>query len=168
MTKKPRENRVPIMMSDEELQAIDDWRFENRIGTRSDAVRRLVQTALVFDAQSSELAKYVQELEAFAESAGQRVEGISKITDEQKLIERILDQLMTQHAALILGNDKLLMVLVGVLGNAALLKGQGDSAEKIRDAQTRASKYFDTLNGYFKRNEGELKRRLALIRGDEK
>ena len=46
MVKQPRENRVPIMMSDEELKQIDDWRFTNRIATRSDAVRRLAQIAL--------------------------------------------------------------------------------------------------------------------------
>ncbi|MCV9906673.1 hypothetical protein OIV19_03460 [Brucella sp. HL-2] len=40
---KPRENRIPIMMSDEELEAVDDWRFKNRIATRSEAVRRLIQ-----------------------------------------------------------------------------------------------------------------------------
>ncbi len=47
MMVKPRENRVPIMMSDEELKAIDDWRFENHIATRSDAIRRLCRSAFV-------------------------------------------------------------------------------------------------------------------------
>lgn len=46
--KKPRENRVPIMLSDDELNAIDDWRFENRVATRSAAIRRLVQVGLRF------------------------------------------------------------------------------------------------------------------------
>ncbi|TPJ27162.1 hypothetical protein [Mesorhizobium sp. B2-8-3] len=55
MTKKPRENRIPIMMADEELSAIDDWRFANRIATRSDAVRRLVQIALTFDREAGAL-----------------------------------------------------------------------------------------------------------------
>ena len=46
---KPRENRVPIMMSDDELQAIDDWRFNNRISTRSDAVRKLAKIGMITD-----------------------------------------------------------------------------------------------------------------------
>lgn len=46
---KPRDFRVPIMMSDEEMQAIDDWRFANRVATRSDAIRRLCQMALALD-----------------------------------------------------------------------------------------------------------------------
>lgn len=55
MAKKPRENRVPIMMSDDELQAIDDWRFENRVATRSDAVRRLCQIGILFDERATEI-----------------------------------------------------------------------------------------------------------------
>lgn len=43
-----RENRVPIMLSDDELTAIDDWRFANRIGTRSDAIRRLCQITMKY------------------------------------------------------------------------------------------------------------------------
>lgn len=46
MAKKPRENRVPIMMSEEELAAVDDWRFTHRIATRSEAIRRLCQVGL--------------------------------------------------------------------------------------------------------------------------
>lgn len=55
MTKKPRDNRVPIMMSEEELAAIDDWRFQNRVATRSDAVRRLCQIALRYDSFAVDL-----------------------------------------------------------------------------------------------------------------
>ena len=46
MAKAPRDNRIPIMMSHDELTAIDDWRFANRVATRSDAIRRLAQMAL--------------------------------------------------------------------------------------------------------------------------
>lgn len=57
MAKKPRENRVPIMMSDDELTAIDDWRYANRVATRSDAVRRLVQIGLIFDENADALTE---------------------------------------------------------------------------------------------------------------
>lgn len=55
MSKAPRENRVPIMMSDNEVASIDDWRYRNRVATRSDAIRRLCQISLALDAQSSQL-----------------------------------------------------------------------------------------------------------------
>jgi hypothetical protein len=46
MAKEPRENRVPIMMSDAEMGAIDNWRFDNHVATRSDAIRRLAFNGL--------------------------------------------------------------------------------------------------------------------------
>lgn len=46
---KPREKRVPIMMSEDEMAVIDDWRFENRVATRSDAIRRLCRIGLLWD-----------------------------------------------------------------------------------------------------------------------
>ena len=60
MANKPRENRVPIMLSDEELNVIDDWRFENRVATRSDAIRRLVRMALLIDSEAENFAHGLQ------------------------------------------------------------------------------------------------------------
>ncbi|MBB6411272.1 hypothetical protein [Mesorhizobium sangaii] len=62
MVKKPRENRIPMMMSDEELKAIDDWRYKNRIATRSDAIRRLAQTSLRIDAPIETIYRRTKEL----------------------------------------------------------------------------------------------------------
>lgn len=59
---KARENRVPMMLSDEELNKIDDWRFANRIGTRSEAIRRLCQIGMI-------LEERLQNLRSLAESA---------------------------------------------------------------------------------------------------
>lgn len=51
--KKPvdelKDQRVPIMMSEDELKAIDDWRFANRIASRGEAIRRLCQIGLMAD-----------------------------------------------------------------------------------------------------------------------
>jgi hypothetical protein len=41
-----RETRLQIMLSDEELAAIDDWRFEQRMPSRAAAIRRLLNIAL--------------------------------------------------------------------------------------------------------------------------
>jgi hypothetical protein len=46
VTKAPRENRVPIMMSAEELDELDTWRFANKVATRSEAARRLMQIGI--------------------------------------------------------------------------------------------------------------------------
>lgn len=61
MPKKPRENRVPIMLADEELEGIDNWRFQKRIATRSDAIRRLCQMGLLVDKDIDDGLAYLTE-----------------------------------------------------------------------------------------------------------
>lgn len=60
MGKAPRENRVPIMMSEAELTAVDDWRFTYRIATRSEAIRRLVRLGLNLEDEVTSFAMGVQ------------------------------------------------------------------------------------------------------------
>ena len=57
---KPRVNRVPVMMSEEELKAIDDWRFKNRVATRSDAIRRLCKIANGLDEVIPEASEHAE------------------------------------------------------------------------------------------------------------
>ena len=49
MTDLSREQRLQIMLTDEELQAIDDWRFQRRMPTRAAAVRELLRRGLTAD-----------------------------------------------------------------------------------------------------------------------
>lgn len=81
MAKKPRENRVPIMMSDEELTSIDDWRFANRVATRSDAVRKLCQVGLIALRKVPEALRGqldgVKRLELARETASERIETLA-------------------------------------------------------------------------------------------
>lgn len=49
MTKHVDEQRIikfQMMMSKSESDAIDDWRFANRVGSKAEAIRLLVQKAL--------------------------------------------------------------------------------------------------------------------------
>lgn len=41
-----REQRLQIMLTEEELRAIDDWRFDRRMPTRAAAVRELLRRGL--------------------------------------------------------------------------------------------------------------------------
>ncbi len=41
-----RETRLQIMLSEEELAAIDDWRFRHRMPSRAAAIRNLLNVAL--------------------------------------------------------------------------------------------------------------------------
>lgn len=65
MASSPRDNRVPIMFSAEELKSIDDWRFSKRIGTRAGAVRRLLRIGVAFSDVATQLDDLTSELSAF-------------------------------------------------------------------------------------------------------
>jgi hypothetical protein len=41
-----RETRLQIMLSEEELAAVDDWRFKHRMPSRAAAIRNLLNIAL--------------------------------------------------------------------------------------------------------------------------
>ncbi len=43
---QPKDIRLPVMVSRSAMQAIDDWRFANKIPTRAEAIRRLIEAGL--------------------------------------------------------------------------------------------------------------------------
>ena len=43
---RDREERLQIMLSDEELRALDDWRFAMRMPSRAAAIRELLRLGL--------------------------------------------------------------------------------------------------------------------------
>jgi metal-responsive CopG/Arc/MetJ family transcriptional regulator len=49
-SKSPKDQRIPVMMTAEEVKAIDDWRFANRVSSRGEAIRQLIQAGLAKDA----------------------------------------------------------------------------------------------------------------------
>jgi hypothetical protein len=53
MTSELRDQRVPVMMTASELKAVDDWSFAQRIRSRGDAIRRLIQAGLEAMGQTS-------------------------------------------------------------------------------------------------------------------
>jgi len=61
MNKEPKELkdlRIPIQMSASEVKAIDDWSFENRIRSRSEAIRRLCQLGLTSSSMKDNFTKH--------------------------------------------------------------------------------------------------------------
>jgi hypothetical protein len=53
MSDELRSERVTIMMAASELKAVDDWSFAQRIRSRGEAIRRLIQTGLGAPAQQA-------------------------------------------------------------------------------------------------------------------
>ncbi|HVZ98687.1 MAG TPA: hypothetical protein VG841_00065 [Caulobacterales bacterium] len=46
MTKLTRGERLQIMLTHDELRALDDWRFERRMPSRASAIRELLKRGL--------------------------------------------------------------------------------------------------------------------------
>lgn len=44
-----RTEKLQLMLGPDELQAIDDWRFENRLPSRAAAIRELIRRGLSTD-----------------------------------------------------------------------------------------------------------------------
>lgn len=42
-----RTERIQLMLDDDELEAIDDWRFHNRLPSRAAAIRELIKRGLL-------------------------------------------------------------------------------------------------------------------------
>ncbi len=47
MPSTKRTEKLQIMLDDDELKVIDDWRFEHRMPTRAAAIRELIRRGLV-------------------------------------------------------------------------------------------------------------------------
>lgn len=62
MTVRP--NRLPIMLSDDELDLIEEFRFDNRIGTMAGAMRKLMMLGIE---RAGELAEAQSEAELLAQ-----------------------------------------------------------------------------------------------------
>ncbi len=63
MGARTREERLQIMLTDEELQALDDWRFSRRMPSRASAVRELLKRGLA--AEGFALAKAGEKSQSF-------------------------------------------------------------------------------------------------------
>jgi hypothetical protein len=119
------------MMSDDELKAIDDWRFENRVATRSDAVRRLAQYGLHASESAPKLLKWIS-------TAIRKYQALSN--DITKEPSAIAVQRLREESAIF--QTKVLMRVSMLMPNKMLLNAPIESGEV---AQT-AAEFNEFLN----------------------
>lgn len=95
--KKPvdelKDQRVPIMMSEDELKAIDDWRFDNRLPSRGEAIRRLCQIGILTDNELEPIADLAVETMNFV---GNEI-GAARSDFRTLVNEQTADALFTQQ-----------------------------------------------------------------------
>jgi len=53
MANLSRETRLQIMLTDDELRAVDDWRFKFRLPSRASAVRELLRKGLAVEGMTA-------------------------------------------------------------------------------------------------------------------
>ncbi len=70
MERDPKDVRLPLMVSRPEADAIDDWRFANRIRTRAEAVRLLIRRGLDAGPLAAAMAPDTQDAPPGAECGG--------------------------------------------------------------------------------------------------
>lgn len=68
MSELTRGERLQIMLTEEELKAVDDWRFQKRMPSRASAVRELLKRGLA--AEGFDLAGLGQKSEDFGVTTG--------------------------------------------------------------------------------------------------
>jgi hypothetical protein len=111
-----KDQRIPIMMTESEVTAIDDWAFKNRIRSRGEAIRRLCQIALMFDEKRMDLVRNFAD--AYSTTAkivdtSEEVFKQGKATDfELQLITEGLDTLRSVSAM-----SPLIKVISGITNN---------------------------------------------------
>lgn len=141
MAKKPRENRIPIMMSDDELKAVDDWRYSNRIATRSDAIRRLCQMALVLDSQLKPLHDVMRTAQTRVAELIKTTSKLLDETDTKNLHEEAAFRSVTANLELI----RLAMTLRHVTGQAYNFKSDDVDLDEAFKESSSLKEFFSGL-----------------------
>jgi hypothetical protein len=91
MANEPKDQRIPIMMSLPEVQAIDDWGFENRIRTRASSVRTLIQLGLIYEPASAALDNALKTIVALCNNSDPRASMANLVNDLRKLDSQMLN-----------------------------------------------------------------------------
>ncbi|MGX9120364.1 hypothetical protein ACWTU6_27425 [Mesorhizobium sp. BHbsci] len=124
--------RFQMVVPTDEIEAIETWRHENRISSKSEAVRRLCQIGLSFDAEQRPGKQLVRDaLDATASGIRALIEQADRADGQlNEDLRRIAGQLMeAMTAQLALYQD-----MVATDATAAAMQKDGDVDERMREA----------------------------------
>ncbi|MFS8121815.1 hypothetical protein QD336_05270 [Rhizobium sp. BR 250] len=114
--KELKDQRIPIMMTESEVQALDDWSFKNRIRSRGEAIRRLCHVGLTFDDHRKEV------LSSHAAILNEAIKGIPAAREiaekgSASLLERKVSHALIKTLATAMSSTLLLRMLTGIANN---------------------------------------------------
>jgi hypothetical protein len=129
--------RLHVKITAAEIKAIDDWRYANRVPSRSEAVRRLVQIGLTLDAQSDSLATDMLGLSERIGEAGRDLVDLSIDTpeDHQWMATRAFAHLAQISA----GYHEMVRSTVSTFRRAKAFRGSGEIEAIIQEQKQLAA-----------------------------
>jgi hypothetical protein len=139
------------MLSESELTQIDDWRFANRVATRSDAIRRMAQIALRFERNVPEIKRALTAKSARA--VADAFEGMMKSVEAGDF-KSAPDHLIAAISPL----SDILVACGAVVASFANLEDQAENLrrqETFFDGVAAADEIQARFEAYQKRKEGE-------------
>ncbi|MGO4643244.1 hypothetical protein AB4Z43_32970 [Mesorhizobium sp. 2RAF45] len=120
--------RLQMVITEDEVEAIDHWQHANRVPSRSEAIRRLCQIAMRYEAQESDLMSALRKVAEAMKSttalwrdrkkSGEAVDEVELLKDEYRKLYRRTNILMYRAQ-------------VGRLQSSALARG-ADVKEAMR------------------------------------
>ncbi|RUX97253.1 MULTISPECIES: hypothetical protein [unclassified Mesorhizobium] len=144
---REKTERLHMLISPEELEAVDNWQHANKVATRSDAMRRLVQIGMRTVRSMPSIVKDVAEvLDLAAEAtdipeqvlAGLEVEDAPQVEVDKVIAHRLYDSVNFVFNRQIEAQDNLFRLLVEIaplINNPAL-------SEAIKDADRLAAEEY--------------------------
>lgn len=134
MAEETQENKTQhlhILMAPSEVEAIDNWGFNNRIRTRAEAIRRLCQIGLVFDDHRVPLVNRVR---ALSDKIAESTAIMEKLKTKQGLSDLEID-LMIATAQTVQALLPVLPLIRTTTGLANNFKEDRAIEEIMREAQ---------------------------------
>lgn len=142
--------RLQMVITDDELKAIEDWQFDNRVPSKSEAIRRLCQIAVGMDEILDEATEFstaiVREARAEWEIALDALKAFP--TREGEEFEELRRRLSTSYN-IFEAADKLNLLLVSSYNRIVPLVDEANVKKALRassDEAARAQVAFDEIN----------------------
>lgn len=120
--------RLQMVITEDEVEAIDEWQHANRIASRSEAIRRLVQIALRYEEQEKGLVPLLRKVVEVIKGTGDRWREIRNGDDEVDLVEVLQDEYrkLMRHTNVLVQKAQ-----VGRMQSAAIRKGADMAKAKL-------------------------------------
>lgn len=140
--KKPenelKDQRIPIMMTEAEVKAIDDWSFENRIRSRGEAIRRLCKIGQAIDAELEQLWRNTVRIDLIATDFSKRLEHVSENSrTPQRASERVAEIAEAYAKRLFDDTGDLMVTTDKIVRQVAAYKTPGSLEDAAAEAYAR-------------------------------